>query len=86
MADVESPEKAALVYREFVRTAVRRCVLEFKEFRQNEVLAMAAAAAVPEEDRDGVVDYVRDQLSGLHEGNVIRYRLKPSDLVDVNLG
>ena len=85
-ADVESPEKAALVYREFVRTAVRRCVLEFKEFRQNEVLAMAAAAAVPEEDRDGVVDYVRDQLSGLHEGNVIRYRLKPSDLVDVNLG
>jgi len=85
-ADVESPEKAALAYREFVRTAVRRCVLEFKEFRQNEVLAMAAAAAVPEEDRDGVVAYVRDQLSGLHEGNVIRYRLKPSDLVDVNLG
>ncbi|MBB5723519.1 Fic family protein [Loktanella ponticola] len=85
-ADVESPEKAALAYREFVRTAVRRCVLEFKEFRQNEVLAMAAAAAVPEEDRDGVVAYIRDQLSGLHEGNVIRYRLKPSDLVDVNLG
>lgn len=85
-ADVESPEKAALAYREFVRTAVRRCVLEFKEFRQNEVLAMAAAAAVPKEDRDGVVAYVRDQLSGLHEGNVIRYRLKPSDLVDVNLG
>jgi len=82
-ADVESPEKAALAYREFVRTAVRRCVLEFKEFRQNEVLAMAAAAAVPEEDRDGVVAYVKDQLSGLHEGNVIRYRLKPSDLVDV---
>lgn len=85
-ADVESPEKAALAYREFVRTAVRRCVLEFKEFRQDEVLTMAAAAAVPEEDRDGVVAYVRDQLLGLHEGNVIRYRLKPSDLVGVTLG
>ena len=85
-AEVESPEKAALAYREFVRTAVRRCVLEFKAFRQDEVLAMAAEAAVPEDDRAGVVAYVRDQLSGLHEGNVIRYRLKPSDLVGVNLG
>jgi Fic family protein len=85
-ADVESPEKAALAYREFVRTAVRRCVLEFKTFRPDEVLAMAAEAAVPEDDRAGVVAYVRDQLSGLHEGNVIRYRLKPSDLVGVNLG
>lgn len=85
-ADVESPEKAALAYREFVRTAVRRCVLEFKAFRQDEVLAMAAEAAVPADDRAGVVAYVRDQLSGLHEGNVIRYRLKPSDLVGLNLG
>jgi Fic family protein len=85
-AEVESPDKAALAYREFVRTAVRRCVLEFKEFRQDEVLAMAVEAAVPEDDRAGVVAYVKDQISGLHEGNVIRYRLKPSDLVGVNLG
>ena len=85
-ADVESPAKAALVYREFVRTAVRRCVLEFKAFRQDDVLAMAVEADVPEDDREGVVAYVRDQLSGLHEGNVIRYRLKPSDLVGLNLG
>ena len=85
-AEVDSPDKAALAYREFVRTAVRRCVLEFKEFRQDEVLAMAVEAAVPEDDRAGVVAYVKDQLSGLHEGNVIRYRLKPSDLVGVNLG
>jgi hypothetical protein len=47
---------------------------------------MAVEAAVPEDDRAGVVAYVKDQLSGLHEGNVIRYRLKPSDLVGVNLG
>ncbi|MDO6591958.1 Fic family protein [Loktanella sp. D2R18] len=85
-AEVESPDKAALAYREFVRTAVRRCVLEFKAFHQDEVLAMAAEAAVPEDDRAGVAAYVKDQLSGLHEGNVIRYRLKPSDLLGVNLG
>lgn len=85
-AEVERPEKAALAYRDFVRAALRRCVLEFKAFRQDDVLAMAAEAGVPEADREGVVVYVRDQLAGLHEGNVIRYRLKPGDLEGVDLG
>ena len=85
-AEVESPEKAALAYREFVREAVRRCVLEFKAFDHDQVLAMATVAGVPEADREGVVAYVRDQLAGLHEGNVIRYRLKPDDLEGVDQG
>lgn len=85
-AEVESPEKAALAYRQFVREAVRRCVLEFKAFDYEQVLAMAAEAGVSEADREGVVVYVRDQLAGLHEGNVIRYRLKPDDLEGVDLG
>lgn len=84
-ADVESPEKAALTYREFVRAAVHRCVVEFKEFRHEEVRAMAAEAGVPEADRDEVVAYVKEQLTGLHEGNVIRFRLKAEDLEGVNL-
>tara|TARA_R110002020_G_scaffold176756_4_gene369201 strand:- start:5806 stop:7092 length:1287 start_codon:yes stop_codon:yes gene_type:complete len=79
-AEVESPEKAALAHREFVRAAVRRCVLEFNGFRQEAVESMAAEAGVPEDDRAAVVAYVREQIAGLHEGNVIRYRLKPSDL------
>jgi len=85
-AEVDNPEKAALAYREFVREAVRRCVLEFKAFRHDEILAMAAETGVPEADREGVVAYVRGQLAGLHEGNVIRYRLKPGDLEGVLLG
>ncbi len=84
-AEVESPEKAALTYREFVRAAVHQCVVEFKEFRHEEVLAMAAEAGVPEADRDEVVAYVKEQLAGLHEGNVIRFRLKAEDLEGVNL-
>ncbi len=84
-AEVESPEKAALAYRDFVRTAVRRCVLEFKAFRHDEVRTMAVEEGVTETDREDVVAYVRDQFAGLHEGNVIRYRLKPSDLEGVNL-
>lgn len=79
-AEVETPEKAALAYREFVREAVRRSVLEFKAFRADKVLAMATEAGISEEDRDAVVAYVGQQVRGLHEGNVIRYKLRPADL------
>lgn len=84
-AEVDQPEKAALAYRDFVRAAVRRCVLEFKAFRPSEVLEMAAQGGIPEADRAAVVDYVGQQISGLHEGNVIRYRLTPDDLEGVEL-
>lgn len=82
-AEVETPDKAALAYRDFVRAAVRRCVLEWRGFRPEAVMAMAAAAGIPEADRRAVVDYVGRELRGLHEGNVIRYRLRPSDLEGV---
>ncbi|MDP0929719.1 Fic family protein [Paracoccus onubensis] len=82
-AEVETPEKAALTYREFVREAVRRCVLEFKAFRADEVMSMAVRAGIPEDDREAVVAYVNEQVRGLHEGNAIRYRLRPADLDDL---
>ncbi len=49
-SEVESPEKVALAYREFVRAAVRRCVLEFREFRNDAVDEMALAAGLPDSD------------------------------------
>lgn len=79
-AEVEAPEKAALVYRDFVREAVRRSVLDWKAFRPRRIREMAAQAGIPEEDREEVVNYVGQELRGLHEGNVIRYRLRPADL------
>lgn len=79
-AEVEAPEKAALVYRDFVREAVRRSVLDWRAFRPRQVMEMAAQADVPEEDREDVVSYVGREVRGLHEGNVIRYRLRPVDL------
>lgn len=82
-AEVESPHKAAIAYRDFVRAAVRRSVLEFKGFRYDDVMIMAAEAGVPEADQESVVAYVAEQLAGLHEGNAIRYRLKPDDLTGV---
>lgn len=83
-AEVETPDKAALVYREFVREAVRRSVLEWKTFRPELVMAMAADADIPEADREQVVNYVGHEFRGLHEGNVIRYRLQPEDLADID--
>jgi Fic family protein len=82
--EVESPEKAALAYREFVREAVRRCVLEWRAFRPGEVTAMAEAAGIPEADRQGVINYVGQEVASLHEGNVIRYRLSADDLTNLN--
>lgn len=79
-AEVAAPEKAALAYRDFVRQAVRRCVLEWKAFRPEAILEMTAAAEIPQSDRAPLVDYIRRELRGLHEGNVIRYRLQPVDL------
>ena len=79
-AAVDSPDKAALTHRDFVRKAVRCCVLEWKGFRPDRVRSMAAEAGIPGADVEQVVDYVGDQFRGLHEGNVIRYRLRPGDL------
>jgi Fic family protein len=82
-AEIETPEKAALVYRDFVRKAVRRSVLKWKAFRPELIMAMAAEADIPEADREEVVNYIGNEFQGLHEGNVIRYRLRPEDLAGI---
>lgn len=79
-AEVETPDKAAAVYREFIREAIRKCVLEWKEFRPDKIRTLAEQQNIPEEDRDDVIAYARKQFGGLHAGNVIRYRLRPGDL------
>ncbi len=82
-AELESPGKAALAYRDFVREAVRNSVLEWKGFRPDAIRVMAAEAGVPEADREQVVNHVGNELRGLHEGNAIRYRLRPEDLAGI---
>jgi hypothetical protein len=46
-AELESPEKATLAYPDFVRKAVRRSVLDWKAFRPEKVMAMAANEGIP---------------------------------------
>jgi len=83
-AEVDVPEKAAVAYRDFVKEAVRRCVLEWKSFDADNVMGMAAESGIPEEERKQVVEYVGAQFRGLHEGNAIRYRLRPGDLAGLD--
>lgn len=79
-AEVVSPEKAALAYRDFVKGAIRRCVLEWKACSPDSALQLAQEADIPENDRQAVIAYILAEFAGLHEGNCIRYRLKPEDL------
>ena len=82
-AELDSPDRAALVYRQFVRSAVRHCVLEWKAFRPDDVRHMAATAGIPEADRGHVADYVGREFHALHEGNAVRYRLRLEDLAAI---
>ena len=74
-AELESPHKAALVYRDFVRAAVRRNVIEWHGFDLAKTQAMAGDAGIPQADHEHVADYIENEIRGLHEGNAIRYRL-----------
>ena len=64
---------------------MNRYVLDLKEYRPDHIMDMAGEAKIPEANREQVVDYIGREFNGLHEGNAIRYRLRPEDLVDCNL-
>ena len=46
-------------------------------------MAMAVEAGIPEADREQVVTYAGNEFSGLHDGNIICYRLRPEDLAGI---
>ncbi len=84
-AEVESPDKSALVYRDFVHEAIRRSVLEWRGLRKDLIRAMAIEAGIPEADLNQVLDYVDREFRGLHEGNAIRYRLRAEELAGIRV-
>ncbi len=85
-AQMDSPPKAALTHRDFVRQAVRRCVLDWRAFRREGVLALAASASIPAGEHDAVANYVEGEIDGLHEGNAIRYGLPPDSVSQLRRG
>ncbi|MCY3621839.1 MAG: Fic family protein [Gammaproteobacteria bacterium] len=85
-AQMDSPPKAALTHRDFVRQAVRRCVFDWGAFRRQGVLSMAVLAGIPEGELDAVAKYVEGEVNGLHEGNAIRYSLPPESVSRLHRG
>lgn len=85
-AEVDAPARAAIVYRDFVREAVRYSVLQSKAFDQSKMLELAAKHQIPDDERDSVVAYAYEQFKGLHEGNLIRYRLTVEDIEGIDTG
>lgn len=53
------------------------------EFRRQDPGGTLGEAGIPGADVEQVVDYVGDQFRGLHQGNVIRHRLRPEDLAGI---
>jgi len=79
-AELDSPDKVTLIYRDFVREAVRRNVLDWNGFDRHGTLAMAVEASIPDADHERVASYIENEIRSLHEGNAIRYRLTRDDL------
>ncbi|NOQ46074.1 MAG: hypothetical protein GQ559_05305 [Desulfobulbaceae bacterium] len=42
-------------------------------------IAKKAAAEIPVDDRDRFIEVIETELGGLHEGNIARYRLRPTE-------
>ena len=77
---VINPEKGGLEYRRFATRAIRRCVLKWKAFKKRRIRRMMDDADIPPEDWDELLDLLRHDFEGLHEGNVVIFALKPEDL------
>jgi hypothetical protein len=47
-------------------------------------IAREAEENIPEEERARFIEVVETELSSLHEGNIARYRLRPSEFTAWN--
>ncbi len=59
-------------------------LLSTKSFSADRVSEILRGAGVPEVDHASVRAYRLQQFQSLHEGNLIRYKLKIEDLVGVD--
>ena len=81
------PDPFRLKYRTNVGVFVAEVVRGRMDKREaTEWIAKKAAAEVPAEDKARFIEVVETELSGLHEGNIARYRLKLSEFKDWNRG
>ena len=74
------PDPFRLKYRSQLGRFVREVVqAAHSEAKADEWLSQHAATEIPEEDRAKFIETVEVELLSLHEGNIARYRLRPSE-------
>jgi len=74
------PDPFRLQYRQQIGHFVREVVQNGmgKRAAANWIAAQTATD-IPEDDRAKFVEVVETEISALHEGNIVRYRLRPSE-------
>lgn len=80
-AEVDTVSVGALEYRSVVKSTVRTAVKDWKQI-DDKILRAHLASAVKPEHLNEVLAHIKQELSGLHEGNLVRFGLTPQDLHD----
>ena len=76
---IGEPDPFRLRYRNQIKEVVSEVVLE--KMNQRKAIAAIASASrklIPEDERPRFVEMVETELRSLHEGNIARFRLRPS--------
>lgn len=69
------PDPFRLRYRDIIREVVQQIVKESRNPAQAQELLQRYASGVAQDDRIRFYAVVQTELNGLHEGNIVRYRL-----------
>lgn len=73
------PDRFRMKYREEIRGAVGYIVSNAMKKAEASNQVKLEAKKLPEEDQSKFIEVVETELLGLHEGNFVRYRIKPSE-------
>lgn len=82
-AEADVVSVGALEYRAQVRKAVCTVVRDWKQFDEQRLRQQLQGTVRPEH-LDEVIDEIRREVDGLHEGNLVRFRLSMADLAAFN--
>ncbi|MGD9685924.1 MAG: Fic family protein [Desulfobacter sp.] len=76
--ELGEPDPFRMQYRALLTAIIREVVSTHAE-KPEEIVVGWAFEHIPEEDRQRFTSLVHAELRGLHEGNIARFRLRPSD-------
>jgi hypothetical protein len=80
------PDPFRMRYREQIAAAVVEVLRSRLDKKAATACARQSSAAVPESDRARFIEIVETELMSLHEGNIARYRIRPSEFRDWQVG